>query len=367
MLSALALAGLVSCQKNDVNVTPEIAVNPEETGNITVTISVPEQETKTPVASANDSGISTVQLFIFDKATGLYEKSSTRKTFQNGETTVTMPNITSRIGEKKVWAVLNNPNLTAVANEAALLATVVDLADSTPTALAMSGMAEVEVTAGVTVTPTIEVTRLVAKVQMANISVNFAGTGLSGAELTVQGIYLKNVVGSVNLDGSAVASPVWYNQRNAAAVAASSAAIKALTLDGASTGTAGVLNFSSYNIDTVTGSRVYAMNRCWYVFPNATTADNMEAFPTRTHLVIRAHLSGTDAAGTLGESGRDTYYEVALPGPVQRNYIYNITKVSITGEGKSSDEDDSLTEFGTITATVSVKGWDDTEAITYNL
>ena len=366
MLSALALAGLVSCQKNEVNVTPEIALNTEESGKISVTITVPEPETKTPIASVKDAGISSVQLFIFDKATGLYEKSSTRKTF-DGENTVTMSDITSRSGEKIVWAILNNPAIQAVANETALKSTVLDLANSSPTALVMSGCSDVDVVANATATPNINVERLVAKVKMEDVSVNFGGTGLQGATLTIKGIYLKNVVGNVNLDGTAPAPLVWYNQRNAAAVAASSAAIKALTLDGAPTGTTGALSINSARVDTVTGSSVYDIDRCWYVFPNTATTDNTTEFPTRTHLVIRAHLGGSDAAGTLGSEGRDTYYEVALPGPIQRNYIYNITNVSITGEGKSGDTDDTLTEVGTVRATISVKGWEDPENISYNL
>jgi len=365
-LSALALAGLVSCQKNQVTVTPGITENPEETGKISVTVSVPEPETKAPNASVKDAGISSVQLFIFDRATGLYEKSSTRKTF-DGETTVTMSDITSRSGEKIVWAVLNNPAILAVANEAALKSTVLDLANSSPTALAMSGSADVDVTANATVTPNIVVERLVAKVNMEDVSVNFGGTGLQGATFTIKAIYLKNVVGNVNLDGSAPNSLVWYNQRNAAAVSASSAAIKALTLDGAPTGDNGALNITYTNISSTTGNYIFDIDRCWYVFPNAATQDDMVNYPTRTHLVIRAHLGGSDAAGTLGENGRDTYYEVALPGPIQRNYVYNITKVNITGEGKPNDDDDHLTEVGTIRATITVKGWEDTETISYNL
>lgn len=368
-LSILALVALAlpSCNKSIRSVeTPGEVVN-TATGNVTVTLNTLENpSTKALSSNAAESKINAVHVFIFDKTTGKRETDRFEQVTGtvNGSYTMTLTSLT---GLKEVWAVVNAPRIVNVENVTALKQKVSDLGENSITNLLMTGYnanvdiqetnANIASQASVVTNADINVSRLGARISLNNVIVDFTNTDLEGATFAVTGLYLKNVVGSICMDGtSSGINLTWYNMSNQSNVLAAPAAIQALTKDMP-------ISLACNSAGTQT-----ALGYSWYVYPNATTAgqdSNAEgvAAPRRTRLVIKAHLSGTSVGGALDE---DTYYVLSIP-EIRRNYAYNINTLKITMRGKPNDDSDEPTNSGAVSATITVQGWESEQPLEYNL
>ena len=365
--SLVALLAVAACDKNVHPIdTPEQAVD-TATGNVTVSLNTLEPPlTKAPAGSAAESKINSVHVFIFDRASGKRETDRYEQVSGTVSGTYTMT-LTSLTGLKEVWAVVNAPRITNVENVNALKQKVSDLGENAVTNLLMSGFndnvnvletnANIASEAGVVTNAAINVCRLGARITLSNITVDFRNTDLEGADFAVTGLYLKNVVGNIRLDGLSSGIDLnWYSLKNQANVSAAPANIQALTKD------------MPLSIPCNSAGTQTAMGYAWYVYPNPTTvtqdshADDVST-PRCTRLVIKAHLGGTSVGGAHNE---DTYYVFTIP-EIKRNYAYNISSLTITMRGKPDDNSDQLTNSGAVSATITVQGWEAEQPLEYNL
>ena len=326
----LASAVAVSCQKEE-SASSSVAGLPVQSDLVTLTISA-ETATKAPTASISDAAKNTLQVFVFTTDGALEtDKRVEAGTLQIG----------SRTGEKHIWAVVNAPAIT-VTSESELRAAAVSLASCSATSVVMAGSTTETITS-TSDRIDISVDRLVAKVSLQNVSVNFTGNSLDGKTFIVKDLYLKNVAGSTNIAGNAAMNAItWYNkltrESGAPAVIEDTGLNTTVNAGGATTGTA-------------------AVNRTWFTCPNSASdsAAGQESTwsPRRTRLVMHA---------TVG--GEDTYYTFDLPS-LARNHSYNITSITVTMKGKDNDNNDEKTSSGALNMDITVNPWTGEDDITY--
>lgn len=367
IVAILAAFCAVSCNKNHSGSDSLPEQQEASYGNVRISLNTSgDQATKVLSASAAETRINSVQVFIFNKASGKRETDR----FENISGTVSdsySMTLTSLTGEKVVWAVVNSPRITNVATLDALKQKVSDLGENSATNLLMSGFnenvlvretnANVSSQQDVVTDASINVFRLGARISLNAVTVDFSNTDLENASFTVTGLYLKNVVGKTRIDGSGIdltQAANWYNMSNQAAVTSAPAVIQAITKD------------MPLTVNCNSSGSATAIGYSWYVYPNTTTSaqDTNAAgasVPRSTRLVIKAHLGGASVGGTLNE---DTYYVFTIP-EIKRNNAYNITSLKITMRGKPDDNSDEPTNSGQVRATITVQDWDSNETLTY--
>jgi len=347
ILLAVACAALAACNKD----LPEVTAPVEQgEGQITFTIDA-EKAVETKAVSAYttaqtyESQVNKVQVFVFgsDGAINFYQNLGTS----------TSGTISTTAGAKTVWAVVNGPDLSTIGTLSALQATAVDLAANSTTAatgFVMAGNASVTVSAGSSANCGITVSRLVSRVALQSIVNQLPA---SYGAITIDRVFLCNVVGNQDIAGSAAAS-TWYNKdgradestRNTAHIIDGStykASCEALTFK--------IVGSSLNNGASLTPSTPYL----FYSYPNSsTTAPNgfQASFAAkRTVLTVVATISGTKY-----------YYPVVLDdATLDRNKTYTVG-LTITGLG--SDDPDKPVSKGSISASITVSGW--TAGANYN-
>lgn len=353
-LAVLTLLAAASCQKN----MPEEKATEEPTGLLNIQLG---GEPATKAASMSEHQINSAQVFVFtndgELETDLYQ------TFQNG--TVPPFSITTSIGEKRVYAIVNAPRLIHT-SLSALEKDLSHLSDNTcsPANLVMSGKAttnvrEYSAQAGTPTPCTIRVKKLASAIRLVSVATQFNGTALEGSTLRIKEIYVKNVMGrapyGVNDDGTFL--PVtdaelrnpdyWYNKT---------------VLDSEPL----YVTYDRCDLGPVTETP-FQVNRTLYVYPNPTATDpkpdSTSPFdPRPTRLVLHAVVS-RDASHFAGALNRDSYYTFDLP-KLESNKKYTVTLV-ISMLGKKDDKDDTKTSPGLLQPTITVSDWDDVIGLEY--
>ena len=244
-----------------------------------------------------------------------------------------------------MWAVINGPSLASVSTLSAFQATALDLsANSTNanTGFVMAGSTSCNVTTTGTVPCNISVSRLVSRIALVQIA--NALPPVYGA-LTIERIFLANVVGNQNYAGNASPS-TWYNKdgradestRNAAHIIDGStykASCEALTY---LKSTQTVNNGASYNPSAL----------LFYTYPNSSTTA-----PAGFASTFAAKRSVLTVVATV--DGKIQYYPVVLDSAVlERNKTYTVG-LTITGPG--SDDPNKPVEKGSVNITLTVAGW----------
>ena len=141
-VAILAAFCAVSCNKSH----PGSDLLPEQQeasyGNVRISLNTSaDQAAKVLSSSAVETRINSVQVFIFNKASGKRETDRFENVSGNVSDSYTMT-LTSLTGEKVVWAVVNSPRITNVATLDALKQKVSDLGENTVDNLLMSGFNE---------------------------------------------------------------------------------------------------------------------------------------------------------------------------------------------------------------------------------
>lgn len=373
-----------SCEKNSA--APSIAPEDGALGAVVVSFSPEGLPTKAQSSSVDESRLETVQIIVFN---ALSRKKETDKYVVSPASTVTLSTL---IGEKRIWVIGNAPKLN-VATEADLRASVSHLGENSLTALTMVGVAASStpgvlphepgtVTVGAytvgddtTLTPvSVPIYRLGARVSLNKVTVDFSDNYLKNATFVIKDIYLKNVVNAVNFDGTPAGlsnSAYWTNRitdhaPNGAGIYVDSEgnSVSSLLADKS-------LNLTSSATD---GTAPITVSRNWYVYPNSNASDVTELTwsPRHTRLVVHAQVTSTEN----GMSNKDTYYVFPLPSAsvpaesanvILGNHTYDISNISISMLGKDNDDDDTMTETGKASITISVQGWTDPYTIEYSI
>ena len=200
---------IASCDRSSLVV--ESPGEETATGEILVSVTPEENLVTKAVAAYTDSQtyeskVNTLQIFVFDSEgkINIY-KSLTSKTSETVSTTQ---------GQKTVWAVVNGSDLSDVKTVSELKAKAVDLSGNSTTessGFIMSGSNTC--TVGTTqVSCSITVKRLAARVALRSVKNDLPA---SYGSLTINRVFLDNVVGNQNIEGTA--SPAtWYNKEGRA-------------------------------------------------------------------------------------------------------------------------------------------------------
>ena len=339
--SILALAAVVlcSCDKNADCVPCQKAEENQEPATLSVSLGFddePQTRAVTAYTTAQDyeKAVNSVQILVFDA-------SGKINMYKDAGTTVSDIQLSTTAGQKTVWAVVNGPDLSAVANLSALQAKAVDLADNSLTktegfVMAGSTSCTVSATGG---TAAVTVSRLVSRVALQKVT-NSLPSGYGA--LKIDNVTLINVVGNQNLAGNASIA-TWYNK-----MGRKDGGAQADIIDGSTNkASCPALTFAAPAATVNNGAaHAPATPHLFYCYPNATSADAngwVSSFTARkTRLVVAATISGTRY-----------YYPVTINTP-ERNKAYTV-ELTITGLG-STDPDQPVSK-GAITASVTVQNW----------
>ncbi len=272
-------------------------------------------------------------------------------------------NVTTKMkvltGAKTVVAVINCPadiDLSTVANITDLKATAFQLEDNSLTAstgFVMTGEKEVTVTKDGDAAADITASRLTSRIALVSVTNNLPSTY---GTLSIDRIFLTNVVGDQDLGGRSLSTTSWYNPMGRATA---QPVVKTNILDGAThQASAPDLTYKgvSPNLDVVKGTPADLSSApyLFYAFPNSTDK-NPEAWTdsyegAMTRLVLSA-LIDTDGSGT--QEPTRFYYPVVIPA-VAVNSTYDVS-VTISGFGVTDPQ--QVIEKGAITASVTVNDW----------
>lgn len=368
-LSVLAVAFsamLFSCNKN---ASPVVPAGNQETidlsqADASIVISIKESDTKAASANIKDSQKNSLQVFIFNAATGARENSA----YISSGVSATL---SSFKGTKRIWAIVNYPSQLYADSEAELCALTSTLADNSLTNFVMSGYTTA-VVEGLNQAVAVNVQRAAARIRIDKVIKNFAENDLSGYSLTVKEIYLKNVAGDARFDSSMDISEnetnrvgvnnytptVWYNQL----VRSSVPAINPLVYVGG-------LSVACPEDNNVTPETPNNIDQYLFMYPNNVTTDSSaEPFtPRKTRLVLHCEIQkGSDPA-------EDQFYTFNLPNQANnentiiRNKTYIISSITISMRGKANDNDDSLTDPTSVSVTTNIDPWTGEETYSYSM
>ena len=316
IIAAAVLAScLAGCSEN-----PGVETPAERLIHTTVSIAGTPGTKATDVTSNDEEAISNLQIFVFDDK-GAVEDYIDAGASRTGE-------VITKEGEKTVVAIVNAPSLRSVTTRSGLFTKTTLLADNHPGSMVMTGEATAVLQDGGNLT--IPVTRIISKVVLKKVTLDFTSTINAGKEFRIQSIYLINVPGD-NTYSAASEPTIWYNKLR----------------DGYNDTGCESFRLLSDSVNTTVGNKSsYSRDHSFYCYPNPVSAESFDSTwsPRHTMLVVDA-LLGNDKV----------YYPVELP-VIGRNKCLTIEELTITKKG--SDQPYKPVEDGTCNITVSIVPWD---------
>ena len=295
-IAALAAVALAACEEK-IN---EQTVSADE--KVELKISIPSAATK--VSEKNEPGtpnaVNTLQVFLFDES-GNLEASD----MQDAQSIV----LACVPGNKKVVALVNAPEISGVTSYSQLTSTTSKLSDNTIYSMVMEGETDLEIDA--TMSVTIPVSRLAAKVVIKQIVNNFELPTHQNMEFSVTAIYLVNVAGEKSYLSSSVPT-LWYNK---------------MMVD-RENGSSPDFTYDFFqNPNKIPYPGTFTTVKYFYCYPNPAEEDCFDSVWSEryTRIVVEA---------TLG--GETVYYPISLP-EVKQNTVYEVT-LKITRPGSDSPD-----------------------------
>lgn len=274
----------------------------------------------TDVTSSQEENVRDLQIFVFDES-GAKEFYVDAGASQRGE-------IVTKEGEKTVIAVVNAPDLQSINTRSGLLTRTSLLSDNSPGSMVMTGEVTAVLQDGGNLS--IPVTRIISKVMLKKVSLDFTSSVNASKEFRIQSIYLINVAGDNTY--SATSEPtIWYNKLR----------------DGYNDTECRSFSLLSDSVNTsIRNKESYTRDHSFYCYPNLVSAESFESVwcPRHTMLVVDAVL-GNDRV----------YYPIELP-VIGRNKCLVIEELTITKKG--SDQPYKPVEDGTCNINVTVVPWD---------
>lgn len=289
----------VSCNKADSSFpNPADRNQGRDDGLFEVALSINAPRTKS-LSAGKEEQVNNVQVYVFDADNG-----NRLETFYGG--TSAAPTLRLTPGNKTFKVLVNSKaDSSKVSILQDLQSALSDFSDNTSSNFVMSGETTVSIPA--TTSVEIAVSRLVAKVVLSKITVNFTAPVYDSLTFRLDSIYLTNVAQKCR----------FYD---------------AYTPDSWSKGYA----LTGDYVNAAVSDNVYSAAHTFYAYPNGT------ATPTR--LVIKATL------------GNATYYYPVDLGELQSNKAYTVTNIEITRPG--SDSEDKPVVSSEMSFSIKVAGWD---------
>lgn len=208
-----------------------------------------------------------------------------------------------------------------------------------PGSIYMTGYREFTVSADTRNVVTIHVQRIVGKIQLQRISVDFEDASYRTREVILRNIFLTNVTIWSQYFDFMEQSYGFYNKQGLRVRADAVTDSFVCDLD------------IGHTLQSAGGASRTAMTtpHIFYAFENMTSADEDsrdEVWCQRcTRLVVELLIDGTTH-----------YYSVTIP-ELRRNYCYNISRMTITGPG-SADPERDVPNSVEVTFSPAYDGWD---------
>lgn len=327
-LSALFLCA--SCNKDEMP-KGNAEISAEGQSVVTVTAEFPMETKATGIKddATDTKKVNSLQVFAFD-AEGV---------LRSYENTTSGGSVSMKLNTGQTYtfyAVANNygastwkyPAVASVTTESGFKSIMTDLKDNGKTDLLMYSQSGVkQAIAGTTSSVSIEVTRLVSKIQIKKIVVDFGtNAALKSKSFKVDSIYVINAAAKETFGLSPETTVTYYNQGKFITSAAD-----ALLMDKLAT---------PFELSTSAGvASAYSTAHTFFTYGNATSK------PTR--LVVSCNWGG-----------ERTYYPINIVGADSKlspNCAYTINQLTIKGLG--SDDPNVVPERKDFTASVTIKNW----------
>lgn len=313
-----AISSLVSCEEQ--NADSGIKMQTDSDDKVRLCVNVVQPDTKSS-ASLPGSAIGKLEVMVFDED-GTLEDYQSKSGSSLGELSCTK-------GTKTVVAVVNSKtSLSSIANFDDLKKIKSDLADNEASYCVMEGMQQIDVTDSQTLNLT--VSRKVAKVQVENITLNFALDHQKTSTVKAEALYLINVPGDMAFFSDAAPSK-WYNK-----LAAETKSLP-IIYD----------NLSQKELKE--GSPITSVYS-YYTYPNPYTTDTSD--PVWSERPTRLVLE-------LSINSKIYYYPVTLP-KFESNHLYRIS-LTVTRPGSSSP--DIPVDKYVVAPKIQVEPWNEGEPI----
>ena len=316
LIAAAVLAScLAGCSEN-----PGVETPAERLIHTTVSIAGSPATRATDVTAADEEAVANLQIFVFDDK-GVVEDYLDAGASKTGE-------IITKEGEKTVVAIVNAPNLKNITSRSGLYTATSLLSDNSPGHMVMTGEVTALLQDGGNLT--IQVTRIISKVMLKKITLDFTSTVNASKEFRIRSIYLINVAGDSTY--SATSEPtIWYSKLQ----------------DGYDDTGCGSFHLLSDSVNTTIANKSsYTKDHSFYCYPNLVSTESFDSVwcPRHTMLVVDANLGS-----------ERVYYPIELP-VIGRNKCLTIEELTITKKG--SDQPYKPVEDGSCNITVSVVNWD---------
>ena len=320
---AMLASALISCEKKE-SVIPESAK--EKTS---LEIMLVSEETKVSGTGGNEEkGISDYQVLVYDMSSRMLEA------YVTPDPAALIVNVQCTTGPKEVVVLANAPDVSGVVSFDAFLKTRSRLADNAVGSLVMEGHASPDLTAaGGTIN--VDIRRVVSKVVLDAVNVNFESDAYDKMDFVLQKVYLTNVAGDKSYLADTADPSSWYNQ----IVRTQSPEVDALVYD----------EISGVNLKE---SKTYTAKHHFYCYPNPYVDDTFASdhwSPRPTRLVLEAVLGGVHY-----------YYPVSLP-QLKQNTRYHVT-LNIIRPGATSPEQD-MDKYAA-TFKINIEEWKGPENVT---
>lgn len=185
-ITLTGLIALASCNK-EAGSSAGPSVNPNLKTEVTIRI---KGDVTRAEQTASEEAINSLQVLAFRNG-GIESYASV-----SGVNSVTF---TTTSGTKSVYAVVNAPDLSSIADETTLKATVSALSDNSAASFVMVGQKSITFAATNPTPFTVSVSRLAARVEIDRIVNDLTNPVLAGLDFKIQKIYLADVAASDRL------------------------------------------------------------------------------------------------------------------------------------------------------------------------
>lgn len=297
VFAAMVAAVFSACEKKEIeNTVPEAEP-------VTLEVKVPVVPTKVTDVG-NEDAVSSYQIFVYSNDDGMLEAYMA----VSGGTSAARVQCTT--GSKEIVVLANAPDLKTMTSLSQLKETRSRLEHNGVGNLVMEGSKTVVLTASSTVE--IPLKRLVAKVRLKNVTLDFDSESYAAMDFEITSVYLINVPADrkyLTLASDSPAPAEWYNKLKYESDSRYDALLKDVVNSGP--------------IDS------YDREHVFYTYPNPCVNDDYsDVWSERpTRLVVEARLGGMPY-----------YYPISLP-VLKQNTVYDVS-LTVTRPGKTEVNDE---------------------------
>lgn len=323
LTAAFVAAMLMSCETAEEN---KVDFTMKETASLEVLMS-PVDTKVAGEGNDEEKAVSGYQVLIFDRSSRMLEAYATPAP------TASSVNMQCTTGPKEVVVLANAPDVSAIVSYDAFLQTRSQLADNAPGALVMEGHASPELAASGN-SVTVDVRRLVSKVVLEKVTVDFELDAYDKMDFVLKNVYLTNVAGDKRYLADVADPSAWYNK----IVRTPDAKVDAMLYDA----------IANVNLKE---SRQYTVKHHFYCYSNPYKDDTFSSAawsPRPTRLVLEAELGGNLF-----------YYPVSLP-ELRQNMRYYVS-LHIIRPGATSPEQDM--DKYSVDININVVEWEGKESV----